>query len=54
LDTLFDVHRDIFERKMYMHSFDLWVSVFLLLVVSEASDVFGEAELAVEFVEDDS
>ncbi len=39
---------------MYMHSFDLWVYAFLLVALTEASDVFDEAELAVGFVEDDS
>jgi len=29
LDRLFDVHLDIFERKMCKHSFDLWVCSFL-------------------------
>ncbi len=31
MDKLFDVHLDIFEQKMCMHSFDLLVYAFLLV-----------------------
>ena len=35
---LFDVHLGIFGRKMYKHSFDLWVCSFLFVVENADDD----------------
>ncbi len=57
---LFDVHLDIFEQKMYMHSFDLWVYAFLLVadfVESYDDSVVMEfvvGLIVIDVVEDDN
>jgi hypothetical protein len=51
LDTLFDVHRGIFERKMYMRSFDLLVYATLLVDDVDRDFVPGMMESYDEFVE---